>query len=300
MLNIQQMKYVAAIANNGSFREAAKKLFITQPSLSNSIRELEEELGISLFLRTNKGAFLTEEGMVFLEQAEKVLVQMELLENRYRETVTSERFSISSQHYDFLGEVIAKVLKKYGDQYKDFRVFETTTLKVIEDVKGFHSELGIIYLNEQNSVSIERYLEQANLAYEVISTFNTHIFLGNHLEELVPYPQVRFNQEGSNFSYFSEDLVEIPEQESVIHTTDRGTLMNLLVETNAYASGSGVVTGFTKKEIRLVPLAPALENRICLLFPKNREISPIGRYFIKELKALFKKEVDTKTFSTKE
>ena len=233
MLNIQQMKYVAAIANNGSFREAAKKLFITQPSLSNSIRELEEELGISLFLRTNKGAFLTEEGMVFLEQAEKVLVQMELLENRYRETVTSERFSISSQHYDFLGEVIAKVLKKYGDQYKDFRVFETTTLKVIEDVKGFHSELGIIYLNEQNSVSIERYLEQANLAYEVISTFNTHIFLGNHhplakqkeihLEELVPYPQVRFNQEGSNFSYFSEDLVEIPEQESVIHTTDRGT-----------------------------------------------------------------------------
>ena len=294
-MNIQQMKYVAAIANNGSFREAAKKLFITQPSLSNSIRDLEEELGISLFLRTNKGAFLTEEGMVFLEQAEKVLVQMELLENRYRETVTSERFSISSQHYDFLGEVIAKVLKKYGDQYKDFRVFETTTLKVIEDVKGFHSELGIIYLNEQNSVSIERYLEQANLAYEVISTFNTHIFLGNHhplakqkeihLEELVPYPQVRFNQEGSNFSYFSEDLVEIPEQESVIHTT---------------ASGSGVVTGFTKKEIRLVPLAPALENRICLLFPKNREISPIGRYFIKELKALFKKEVDTKTFSTKE
>ena len=285
MLNIQQMKYVAAIANNGSFREAAKKLFITQPSLSNSIRELEEELGISLFLRTNKGAFLTEEGMVFLEQAEKVLVQMELLENRYRETVTSERFSISSQHYDFLGEVIAKVLKKYGDQYKDFRVFETTTLKVIEDVKGFHSELGIIYLNEQNSVSIERYLAKQK---EI------------HLEELVPYPQVRFNQEGSNFSYFSEDLVEIPEQESVIHTTDRGTLMNLLVETNAYASGSGVVTGFTKKEIRLVPLAPALENRICLLFPKNREISPIGRYFIKELKALFKKEVDTKTFSTKE
>ena len=99
---------------------------------------------------------------------------------------------------------------------------------------------------------------------------------------------------------YPNDLVEIPEQESVIHTTDRGTLMNLLVETNAYASGSGVVTGFTKKEIRLVPLAPALENRICLLFPKNREISPIGRYFIKELKALFKKEVDTKTFSTKE
>lgn len=291
------MKYVAAIANNGSFREAAKKLFITQPSLSNAIRELEEELGISLFLRTNKGAFLTEDGVAFLEQAEKVLVQMELLENRYREAVTSERFSVSSQHYDFLGEVISRVLVKFGQQYKDFRVFETTTLKVIEDVKGFHSELGIIYLNEQNSASIERYLNQANLAYEVIGSFDTHIFLGNHhplaqqkeihLEELVPYPQVRFNQEGSNFAYFSEDLIEIPEQETVIYTNDRGTLMNLLVETQAYASGSGVVTGFTKKEIKLVPLKPASENKICVLYQKNRDISQIGQYFIAELKRLF-------------
>jgi DNA-binding transcriptional LysR family regulator len=72
-MNIQQMKYVVAVANNGSFREAAKKLYITQPSLSNGIRELEEEIGVTLFTRTNKGALITEEGRIFLEHAEKIL-----------------------------------------------------------------------------------------------------------------------------------------------------------------------------------------------------------------------------------
>lgn len=296
-MNIQQIKYVVAVANNGSFREAAKKLFITQPSLSNGIRELEEKLGVTLFIRTNKGASLTEEGLEFLEYAEKILTQIEQMESRYREVTTNERFSISSQHYDFLGEVMAKVIKAFKDQYKNFRLFETTTLKVIEDVKSFHSELGVIYLNEQNQVGILRHLEQANLSYEVIGHFNTHLFLGKHhplanksaidLKEICSYPQVRFTQEGSNFSYFSEDLIENQEQETVIYTNDRGTLMNLLVETNAYASGSGLVTGYTKKEIVLVPLMNSSQNKICILKQKKRSVSEIGQYFIEELKQLF-------------
>ncbi|MGK0551823.1 LysR family transcriptional regulator [Enterococcus faecalis] len=295
-MNLQQLKYVTAIANNGSFREAAKKLFITQPSLSNSIRELEEELGISLFVRTNKGAFLTEDGMAFMEESEKVLTQMELLENRYQKVALGERFSVSAQHYDFLGAVVVKILQQFSDQYREFRIFETTTLKVIEDVKGFHSELGVFYLNEQNISSIQRYLTQANLTYEIIGSFTTHIFLGkNHplaqrkeiqLEELVAYPQVRFNQEGGNFTYFSEDLVEIPQQETVIYTNDRSTLMNLLVETQAYASGSGVVTGFTKNEIKLIPLKNSGKSHICVLYQKNRDLSEIGQSFITELKKI--------------
>lgn len=296
-MNIQQMKYVVAIANSGSFREAAKKLFITQPSLSNGIRELEEKLGVTLFIRTNKGASLTKDGLEFLEYAEKILTQIALIESRYQENTASERFSISSQHYDFLGEVMAKVIKEFKNQYKNFRVFETTTLKVIEDVKSFHSELGIIYLNEQNQSGILRYLEQANLNYEIIGYFETHIFLGKthplakktaiSLEELCCYPQVRFAQEGSNFAYFSEDLIENQEQETVIYTNDRGTLMNLLVETDAYASGSGLVTGFTKKEICLVPLINSTKNKICILTQKNRSMTKIGNYFIGELKKLF-------------
>lgn len=295
-MNIQQMKYVVAVANNGSFREAAKKLFITQPSLSNGIRELEEEIGVVLFQRTNKGASLTDEGLTFLEHAEKILTQLEIIENRYQETTTSEYFSISSQHYDFLGEIMGKVIRTYAEQYKNFRVFETTTLKVIEDVKSFHSELGVIYLNQHNQSGIKRYLEQSHLTYDIVGTFKTHIFLGkNHplaqqkeitMEQLSCYPQVRFTQEGSNFAYFSEDLIENQAQETVIYTNDRGTLMNLLVETDAYASGSGLVTGFTKKEIRLIPLAEDTTNHICVLYQKNKAISPIGQFFIAELKQL--------------
>lgn len=295
-MNIQQMKYVVAVANNGSFREAAKKLFVTQPSLSNGIRELEEEIGVVLFQRTNRGASLTQEGLTFLEHAEKVLTQIELIENRYQETITNERFSISSQHYDFLGEIIGKVIHKFHTQYKNFRIFETTTLKVIEEVKSFHSELGIIYLNQQNQAGIQRYLDQSNVTYEVVGSFTTHIFLGKahplatqkeiQIEQLSQYPQVRFTQEGSNFAYFSEDLIENQEQETVIYTNDRGTLMNLLVETNAYASGSGLVTGFTKKEIQLVPLAGDSTNKICVLYQKNKPISSIGQFFITELKQL--------------
>lgn len=296
-MNIQQMKYVVAIANNGSFREAAKKLYITQPSLSNGIRELEEEIGEKLFIRTNKGANLTDEGIIFLEHAEKVLTQIEIIENRYQEVTTNERFSVSSQHYDFLGEVMGSVFKKFKKEYKNFRIFETTTLKVIEDVKSFHSELGVIYLNDNNAIGIERYLKQANLTYSIVGSFDTHIFLGNnhplaqeekiYLNQLTQYPQVRFTQEGSNFSYFSEDLIENREQETVIYTNDRGTLMNLLVETNAYASGSGVVTGFTKKEICLIPYAESTPNKICILYQKNKKISTIGQFFIQEMKQLF-------------
>ncbi|MGC6769935.1 LysR family transcriptional regulator [Enterococcus sp. LJL128] len=293
-MNIKQMKYVVAVADNGSFREAAKKLFIAQPSLSNSIKELEDELGIRLFTRTNKGAFLTEAGVQFLEHAEKVLTPLALLEQRYIQQQASERFSVSSQHYDFLGKIMAQMIKKFEEQYKEFRLFETTTLKVIEDVKSHNSELGILYLNSKNRSGIERHLSGTNLTYEVIGNFATHIFLGNHhplahkrqigLKELMAYPQVRFIQEGSEFSYFAEDLIEEDEQGTVIYVNDRGTLMNILAETNAYASGSGIVTGFTKKEIRLIPLEQSEENKICILYQKNQQRTEIAHHFVKLLK----------------
>ena len=295
-MNVKQMKYVVAVADKGSFREAAKKLYITQPSLSNGIKELEDELGVLLFTRTNKGAVLTEEGIAFLEHAEKILTQLSMLEHRYQHQQKETRFSVSSQHYDFLGGVLGKTIQKFGSQYKEFRLFETTTIKVIEDVKSYNSELGILYLNSSNRAGIKRHLSGTNLVYEVIGDFATHIFLGNQhplahkqsltLEQLSPFPQVRFIQEGSEFSYFSEDLVENNDQDTVISVSDRGTLMNILAETNAYASGSGIITGFTKKEIKLIPLTGSEDNKICIIYQKNQQKSPILSYFINELKGM--------------
>ncbi|MBP1045588.1 LysR family transcriptional regulator [Enterococcus sp. BWM-S5] len=292
-MNIKQMKYVVAVADSGGFREAAKRLFVTQPSLSNGIKELEEELGVTLFVRTNKGATLTEEGIAFLEHAEKVLTQLTLMENRFQHHQKEERFSVSSQHYDFLGGIMAAVIQKFENQYKEFRLFETTTLKVIEDVKSYHSDIGILYLNSQNRSGIKRHLATTNLAYEVIGSFTTHVFVGKGhplaqeeeltVEQLIGYPQVRFIQEGSEFNYFSEDLVAQTDQHAVIHVSDRGTLMNILAGTTAYATGSGIITGFTKKEIKLIPLKEQEENKICILYQKNQQRNDVVDYFIKLL-----------------
>jgi DNA-binding transcriptional LysR family regulator len=299
-MNIQQMKYVVAVANNGSFREAAKKLFITQPSLSNGIKELEAELGITLFTRTNRGAYLTEAGQEFLERAEKILIQLDALETHYHTQEKREIFSIASQHYDFLGPLTAKLMVEFKEEFKQFRIIETTTAKVIEEVKEQYSEIGILYFNERNQAGISRYLQQGGLTSKVIGTFKTHIFLGqNHplaekdeitKEELSAFPQVRFTQDGNNFPYFYEDLIEIPEQESVIYTSDRGTLMNLVIETDAYASGSGIVIGGIRDHLKLIPLADSEENRLCVIYSAKQPLSPIAKAFIHKLHLLFKKE----------
>ncbi|WP_165006569.1 MULTISPECIES: LysR family transcriptional regulator [unclassified Enterococcus] len=297
-MNIQQMKYVIAVANNGSFREAAKKLYVSQPSLSAGIRELETELGITIFTRTNRGAYLTEEGQAFLKRAERILVQLDALESYYLTSEKRESFSIASQHYDFLGPLTAKLIETFKAEVKQFRIMETTTATVIEEVKQQQSELGILYMNDHNRAGIKRYLEQGELVAQSLGTFKTHIFLrqGHPLaqrqeikkEELAAFPQVRFTQDGSNFPYFYEDLIEIPEQESVIYTSDRGTLMNIVLETNAYASGSGIVIGEIKEYLRLIPLADGPMNELYVIYSAKQPLSEIAKQFILSLQHVMK------------
>lgn len=299
-MNFQQLKYVVAVANNGSFREAAKKLYVAQPSLSAGIKELETELGITLFTRTNRGAFLTEEGQEFLKRAERILVQLESLEDYYLTNEKRDSFSIASQHYDFLGPLTANLITSFKQEIKQFRIIETTTAKVIEEVKEQHSEIGILYMNEHNRSGIKRYLEQGELTTQSLGTFKTHIFLRQEhplsqkkeiaKEELFPYPQVRFTQDGSNFPYFYEDLIEIPDQETVIYTSDRGTLMNIVLETDAYASGSGIVIGEMKEYLRLIPLADSQENELVIIYSVKRPLSKIAQRFIHHLTQLIKQE----------
>jgi DNA-binding transcriptional LysR family regulator len=293
-MNIQQMKYVVAIANNGSFREAAKKLYVAQPSLSHAVKELEEELSTQLFERTNKGAYLTGEGEEFVEMAQKLLGQFEQIENRYTDTEKKkEHFSISSQHYDFLAIIISQLMKEELE-YKSFRIFESTTQKVIEDVASFRSELGIIFLDDQNSTAILRLLEHENIGFESIASFKTHIFLGKDhplanneeitVEELRKYPQVRFTQEANTYSYFSEDLIDIAKTDRVIHTSDRATLTGILQNTNAYGTGSAFVENREQSGIKLVPLQGSPEHRISILHPKNKPFTPIALRFTELLK----------------
>ncbi|MGX7172693.1 LysR family transcriptional regulator [Enterococcus ratti] len=297
-MNFQQLKYVVAVANNGSFREASKKLYIAQSSLSVGIKELETELGITLFIRTNRGAYLTKEGKSFLKKAERILIQLESLENYYLSNEKRESFSVASQHYDFLGPLTAKLITSFKKDIKQFRILETTTANVIEEVKNQHSDLGILYMNEHNRAAIKRYLEQGELAAHSLGEFQTHIFLrqGHPLserkevckEELLLYPQVRFTQDGNNFPYFYEDLIEIPEQETVVYTSDRGTLMNIVLETDAYASGSGIVIGELKEHLCLIPLANSPKNKLYVIYSLKQTLSEIAQKFIDRLNNLIK------------
>lgn len=294
-MNIQQMRYVAAIANNGSFREAARKLYISQPSLSHAIKELEKELDVQLFERTNQGAGLTSEGMDFFRYTQPILAQVELLENRYLANEQQEKqFSISSQHYDFLAIVFSQIIKEYPD-YKHLRIFESTTLDIIKDVEQYRSELGILLLNDANRTGLGRLLESGEMEYEELICFKTHLFLAKthplankkelSLEDLQDYPQVRFTQETNNYTYYAEDLVDFPGISQVIYTSDRATLTGILQKTNAYGSGSGLVESPESQGIVLIPLKDSLLNRIIVIKKRDRKLSAMGEVFMEKLRS---------------
>ncbi len=308
-MNIQQMRYVAAIANNGSFREAAKKLYISQPSLSHAIKELEKELDVQLFERTRQGASLTSEGMDFFQYTQPILAQVELLENRYLANDSHEKhFSISSQHYDFLSIVISQLIRDFPD-YDDFRIFESTTLNVIKDVEQYRSEFGILLFNESNQAGLSRLLENGELESEVLTSFKTHIFMrvGHpladkeqiELDDLHDYAQVRFTQETNNYTYFAEDLIDFPGISQVIHTSDRATLTGILQRTDAYGSGSGLVEDPKSQGIVLIPLANSAENKMMIIKKKKRRLSLIGEAFLANLKQYFAEFPQTKENQSK-
>ena len=308
-MNIQQMRYVAAIANNGSFREAAKKLYISQPSLSHAIKELEKELDVQLFERTRQGASLTSEGMDFFQYTQPILAQVELLENRYLANDSHEKhFSISSQHYDFLSIVISQLIRDFP-HYDDFRIFESTTLNVIKDVEQYRSEFGILLFNESNQAGLSRLLENGELESEVLTSFKTHIFMrvGHpladkeqiELDDLHDYAQVRFTQETNNYTYFAEDLIDFPGISQVIHTSDRATLTGILQRTDAYGSGSGLVEDPKSQGIVLIPLANSAENKMMIIKKKKRRLSLIGEAFLANLKQYFAEFPQTKENQSK-
>ena len=176
-MNIQQLRYVVAIANSGTFREAASKLFVSQPSLSVAIKDLEQELNFQIFTRTTTGAVLTSQGMTFYERALEVVRSFDSFENRYlNASEKGNQFSIASQHYDFLPPLITTFSERYPD-YKDFRIFESTTIQILDEVAKGHSEIGIIYLNRQNSKGIQQNMDKLGLEAIDLIPFKTHIYL---------------------------------------------------------------------------------------------------------------------------
>lgn len=296
-MNIQQLRYVVAIANSGTFREAAEKMYVSQPSLSISVRDLEKELGFKIFRRTSSGTFLTRRGMEFYEKAQELVKGFDIFQNQYANPEEEkDEFSIASQHYDFLPPTITTFSQRYPE-YKNFRIFESTTVQILDEVAQGHSEIGIIYLNNQNQKGIMQRIEKLGLEVIELIPFQTHIYLreGHPLakkkelimEDLVDLPTVRFTQEKDEYLYYSENFVDTSASSQMFNVTDRATLNGILERTNAYATGSGFLDSDSVNGITVIPLNDNLNNRMVYVKREEVDLSQAGTLFVEVMQEYF-------------
>ena len=296
-MNIQQLRYVVAIANSGTFREAAEKMYVSQPSLSISVRDLEKELGFKIFRRTSSGTFVTRRGMEFYEKAQELVKGFDVFQNQYANPEEEkDEFSIASQHYDFLPPTITAFSERYPD-YKNFRIFESTTVQILDEVAQGHSEIGIIYLNNQNQKGIMQRVEKLGLEVIELIPFQTHIYLreGHPLaqkeelvmEDLADLPTVRFTQEKDEYLYYSENFVDTSASSQMFNVTDRATLNGILERTDAYATGSGFLDSDSVNGITVIRLKDNLDNRMVYVKREEVELSQAGTLFVEVMQEYF-------------
>lgn len=296
-MNIQQLRYVVAIANSGTFREAAEKMYVSQPSLSISVRDLEKELGFKIFRRTSSGTFLTRRGMEFYEKAQELVKGFDVFQNQYANPEEEkDEFSIASQHYDFLPPTITAFSQQYPE-YKNFRIFESTTVQILDEVAQGHSEIGIIYLNNQNQKGIIQRVEKLGLEVIELIPFQTHIYLreGHPLAkkkelvmgDLADLPTVRFTQEKDEYLYYSENFVDTSASSQMFNVTDRATLNGILERTNAYATGSGFLDSDSVNGITVIPLNDNLNNRMVYVKREEVDLSQAGTLFVEVMQEYF-------------
>ncbi|WP_068963229.1 LysR family transcriptional regulator [Desulfosporosinus sp. BG] len=300
-MTLQQLKYAIEIAARGSINEAAKRLFITQPSLSNAIKELEAELNITIFERTNKGISISVEGAEFLGYARQVLEQTELLENRYLDAKPfPQHFSVSTQHYAFSVNAFVNLMKKYALEEYEFTLRETKTYEILDDVKNLRSEIGILYLNEFNSKVINKLMKENNLGFTELFKAAPHVFISAKnplakqervtLEDLDSYPCLSFEQGEYNSFHFSEEILSTLSHKKSIRVSDRATLFNLLIGLNGYTISTGVLSSdLNGNNIIAVPLDINETITVGWISHKNVTPSRLATAYVQELDKVIKK-----------
>ncbi len=252
-MTLKQLQYLIAVAETGSITEAARALFIAQPSLTAAIRELEKEYGITIFTRSNKGIRVTPEGEEFLGYARQILEQADLLDERYAgKTRRRQQFCVSSQHYSFAVEAFVRLLKKHGRDRYEFHMRETQTWEIIEDVSRLRSEIGILYRNSFNETVLKKTLRDAGLVFTPLFTAKPHVFLGKDnplakkhqitLSDLAPYPRLSYEQGAHNSFYFSEEIQSTLDCAKELVVCDRASLFNMLVGLDGYTICSGMIS----------------------------------------------------------
>lgn len=295
-MTLQQLRYAVCIANEKSMNKAASRLFITQPSLSSTIRDLEEEIGLQIFLRSNRGIVITPEGEEFLGYARQMLEQYRLMEERFvKREKFKKKFSVSTQHYTFAVQAFIQMAKEFGMETFEFAVHETKTYEVVENVKNQKSELGILYLDDFNQKAIRKILSDNELEFIELFQCGIYVYLweGNPLaekerigfEDLKNYPCLSFDQGTHSSFYLAEEVFSTYEYKQIIKANDRATMLNLMVGLNGYTLCSGIICeDLNGDKYRAIPLGTEDKMRIGYIKKKKMPLSILGEKYIEELK----------------
>ena len=295
-MTLQQLRYVIEVAKTGSMNVAAKQLFVSQPSLSMAIRELENDVHISIFERTTKGVVITAEGEEFLGYARQIINQVELLEDKYIEAgQIKKKFGVSAQHYSFAVKAFVEMVKGFDMDKYEFAIREARTHDVIHDVVTGKSEIGILYTNDFNEKVLNKIFKDNQLEFVHLFTCEGYAYLWkNHplagkkvidLEELQDYPCLSFEQGDNNSFYFAEEILSTYDFKKTIKSNDRATNLNLMVGLNAFTLCSGIICEeLNGSDYIAVKLAEEVTMDIGYIKRAHMNMSEIGELYIEEIK----------------
>ena len=294
-MTLSQLKYVITVANARSMNEAAKQLFISQPSLSVAIKELEKEIKIEIFRRNNKGITLTPEGEEFIGYARQVVEQYDLIENKYISNENEKKkFSVSIQHYTFAVNAFIETVKNFGMDEFEFAVYETRTSDIIEDVKKFKSEIGILYINDFNRKIMTKIFKENSLEFHEVMTCSIYAYMAKTnplakksmvtLEELAEYPCLSFDQGINNSFYFAEEVLSTYDHKKIIKVNDRATILNFMIGMDGYTLCSGIICeDLNGSDYCAVKVDTDEKMTVGYITRKDCVISELGKMYIDEI-----------------
>jgi len=294
-MTLAQLRYAITVAGASSMNEAAGKLFISQPSLSASIKELEAEVGVELFKRTNRGISVTPEGEEFIGYARQVVEQYNLIESKYiLKENTKKKFGVSMQHYTFAVKAFVEMVKQFGMDEYEFEIHETKTYDVIEDVKNCKSEIGVLYINDFNKKVLTKLFHQSGVEFHELLKCHIYVYLWKGhplaskkeitLEELEEYPCLSFDQGHNNSFYFAEEVLSTYDYKRLIKANDRATFLNLMIGLNGYTLCSGIMCEeLNGSDYCAVKLKSDEIMTIGYISRKGVPISPLGKKYLEEI-----------------
>ena len=251
-MTLQQLKYILAISAYGSMNKAAEQLYVSQPSLTSSVQELEKEIGIKIFNRSGKGVTLTNDGAEFLQYARQVVSQFDVLAEKYiSKGGIKKKFGVSTQHYSFAVKAFVEMVKEFDTSEYEFAIRETKTLEIISDVATLRSEIGIIYLNDFNRQSMKKLLSSNGLKFHALTNCNPFVYIwkGHPLasqksisfKQLDEFPCLSFEQGDNSSFYLAEEILSTNDYQRIIKANDRATMLNLMIGLNGYTLCSGII-----------------------------------------------------------